>query len=600
MRVKPIGSFLWSVGSAVARNLGGRGDRSVRLDSRVISVGNLQAGGAGKTPLVALLANQALERGLRVCVLTRGYRGRWESVGGVIAPGDPLCDARESGDEAALLQELCPGAWIGVGADRVAAYSRVRERVGVSGSDVKFDLVILDDGFQHHRIRKDLEIVALTSRSRSEFWFRDFPSALDHADLVVWTKGNTRPEVGDRPLVRVEFRLKRPEAVAPVWLVTGVADGDEVLRRVREAGYEVRRHLGFGDHSEYSSEKVEEILQGATSAGCGVVVTGKDWVKWRHFVVQDRVTVLEPEVVFREGGALWNQVIWAGAWIYFRLPRGAQIFLGNRLGDAICFFGYRRTIALSNLERAGLESGLLRSTYRSLGNLILEMFLVLGGHLRPFVTRTVDVVGMEFLKSACQQGRGVIFLANHVGNWEVMAATGGVIAGIDLMMVTKRLKPDWLHRAVERGRTLAGVRATYEPRTLKDILYHLKQGKVIGFVLDQYAGPPVGVRVPLFGVPVGTSLALAAIVKRTNAIVLPVENFRKSDGRWEVRVFPPLAGAPGAESGPTDLARFTARAVGWVESSVRAHPEQWLWIHRRFKGDLGPVRDGEWESGRAR
>ena len=103
------------------------------------------------------------------------------------------------------------------------------------------------------------------------------------------------------------------------------------------------------------------------------------------------------------------------------------------------------------------------------------------------------------------------------------------------MIVTKRLKPSWIHEAVERGRSRCHYKATYEPRTMKDVLRHLKSGETVGFVMDQYSGPPVGIRVPVFGVPVGTPAAIATLAKRTGAPVIPVVSYRLEDGRYVTR-----------------------------------------------------------------
>jgi KDO2-lipid IV(A) lauroyltransferase len=163
------------------------------------------------------------------------------------------------------------------------------------------------------------------------------------------------------------------------------------------------------------------------------------------------------------------------------------------------------------------------------------------------------------------------------------------------LMVTKHLKPEWLHRRLEKVRRSAEVRGTYEPRTLKDVLKELSQGGTVGFVLDQYAGPPVGIRVPFFGVPVGTQTAVAILAKRTGAAVLPIRNHRTKDGVIEIRIDPPV---PWVEAGDQTLAVMTAKYTEILEEHIREVPGQWLWVHRRFKGDLSPLRREEWSEAR--
>jgi KDO2-lipid IV(A) lauroyltransferase len=291
------------------------------------------------------------------------------------------------------------------------------------------------------------------------------------------------------------------------------------------------------------------------------------------------------------------------AWVYALSPARARWTYGELLGALLRRLKIRSRVVEQNLEIAFKDSPherrhVFARAYAHLGHLSLEILMLLGP-MRRFVTRQSELVGAEHWREAKAKGKGVIFLASHVGNWEVMAATGAVFTGMDILLVTKHLKPEWLHQAIEKGRTRCGVRATYEPRTLRDVLSHLKKNGTVGFVLDQYAGPPVGVRVPVFGVPVGTSTAIATLARRTGAVVLPVVNYRNPEGRWKVVIRPPIDWAA-SEDATYELADNTARYAADLERDIYAHPDQWLWIHRRFKGDLGPIREGEWSGGRAR
>ncbi len=312
-----IASTVWSLLNESIRFLVRRGIlKPARLSVRVISVGNIQVGGAGKTPLVARMAQEAHERGLQVCILTRGYRGSWESSGGVILPGLSPVFVPQCGDEAALLHDLCPHAFIGVGADRVMRYQALCEEL-LNSNRPPLDLVILDDGFQHWRIHKDIEVVALTSAKSTEVLFRDFPRAAQKAHLLVWTKGESRPEVGSHSLVRIRYRLPVPSVQVPevsFWLVTGVVDGGSVYSLAIRSGYRVVRHIENEDHAHYRLKEVSQILQEGAKNRARILLTGKDWVKWRALGIKfSDVTVLEPELVIigGEGGAEhWSRVLW--------------------------------------------------------------------------------------------------------------------------------------------------------------------------------------------------------------------------------------------------------------------------------------------------
>lgn len=302
-----LGSLLWSVASALARKF----SKPESLGVRTISVGNLQAGGAGKTPLVAEVARQAHERGLVACILCRGYGGGWEArgAGGIIAPGEDCPDTIFCGDEAALLHDLAPHAWIGVGSDRRTQFARIRDRLGGK----KIDLVILDDGFQNHAIHKDVQIVALTSATRWQRLFRDFQSALRHADLVVWTKGKKAPDSYGREMVQVRFRLPSPDFALKICLVTGVGDTEAVRTSVIEAGHRLERHIPFPDHARYSEPVVRSLVDQCRAEGLRVAITGKDWVKWREMKISSagQILVLEPQVEFTERDRkIWDRVLW--------------------------------------------------------------------------------------------------------------------------------------------------------------------------------------------------------------------------------------------------------------------------------------------------
>ena len=288
------------------------------------------------------------------------------------------------------------------------------------------------------------------------------------------------------------------------------------------------------------------------------------------------------------------------------LPRWCVLQLGFALGWFLAIAGWKRSMIRSNLQMAfpgaavataGYRRNIERKFYRHFANLVLELIGQFGDW-RRWVAGNVELTGLEYWKSAALRGKGVIFITSHLGNWEAMAA-GFSLTGNDLLIVTKHLKPEWFHHAFEEKRLKAGVRGTYEPKTMKEVLRQLAKGGTVGFVLDQYAGPPIGVRVPFFGVPVGTLQAPAAIARRTGAAVLLAHCYRDVHGRLKIQIDPEIPWVP-HENPNVEMADNTARWVCSIEKSIRSHPEQWLWSHRRFKGDLSPLQPGEWENPRER
>lgn len=279
------------------------------------------------------------------------------------------------------------------------------------------------------------------------------------------------------------------------------------------------------------------------------------------------------------------------------LPRPAFLALGHGLGALLRKAGFRKKIVEGNLAIAFPEwdaekrEGFLYSYYRELGVLFLEILRWFYRFDR-FMDRYCDVEGAEHMQSALDQGKGVLAMTAHLGNWEVLAASGYSVFGKPVTMVTKELKPRAVHRLVEVTRSLLHVNMACEPRTMQGILRALKRKEIVGFVNDQFAGAPVGARVPFFGVPVGSHTALAALAIRTGAPVVPAIAVRKPDGRYLLRYEPALQLEERGSSEATLIAN-TALFVRHSEKWVREFPEQWLWIHRRWKGDLSPLLPGE-------
>ena len=313
-------SFLWSSLNRAARFALKQGWlKRVELSARVISVGNIQAGGAGKTPLVAQIAQEAHDQGLSVCILTRGYLGGWEKTGGVILPSDSNVDPQLCGDEPALLHELIPFAWIGVGADRVKQYAQVVEcRNGIPP-----DLVILDDGFQNLKIKKDVEVVALTHYTPGDLVFREGGSALRDAHLLVWTKGEVLPswvsDLADQRLCRVAYALQEMTKwtlpsrgeLRRCWLVTSIADSQSAYDLFVQSGIDIVKHTALTDHFNYSKESIQSFLKQACAEHLQIVMTGKDWVKWRAWGVRgSEVRVFEPKLRWVFGREAWDRVLW--------------------------------------------------------------------------------------------------------------------------------------------------------------------------------------------------------------------------------------------------------------------------------------------------
>ncbi len=162
-----------------------------------------------------------------------------------------------------------------------------------------------------------------------------------------------------------------------------------------------------------------------------------------------------------------------------------------------------------------------------------------------------------------------------MANWELMAAAGAM-SGIPITIVTRSLKPEWLHLRMERERLSTGVNCTYQPRTMPTVMRRLRDGRSIGFVMDQYMPPPMGEKLRFFGILVDTLTAIAPLARRTGAAIVPVSQVRGREGIVRVVIEPEFV------LGEEDQAA-NQRLSDMVERWIRAEPAQWLWTHRRCK-----------------
>lgn len=275
------------------------------------------------------------------------------------------------------------------------------------------------------------------------------------------------------------------------------------------------------------------------------------------------------------------------------LPRRLELFLGTRLGRvAHALGGFKRRTALENIRHCFPEwtqarrDELLRKNSEHMGLLFFEFlhfFSPIPGHYRAYAIRISRLNGTEHWDRALAKGKGVLFMSCHVGFWEMLAAAGG-LSGRPLTIVTTVLKPAWLNKTITDQRLSTGVKPAYHPGSIPTVMKALRKGESVAFMNDQYAKPPMGVAVPFFGIKVDTLAAVGPLAKRTGAAVVPVSCWRDEEGILQVMIEPEL------ELGDAmgDAEKATAVFAAKVETWVRAHPDQWLWIHRRFKNVVWP------------
>ena len=261
----------------------------------VISVGNLAAGGTGKTPVCDLLLKLARERGLRAALVSRGYGGNYRSDYRVVSNGRQiLAEAAECGDEPLMLAQRNPEAVVVVARRRADGLRYLEQNVSV-------DLVVLDDGYQHLQVERDLNLLLLDATRPFGNGYvlpagnlREPRAAVARADLILMTRYNGRalpPATFSAPVLNCRYRLSRqvrdlagetlPLAGLrgrPLVLFAGVADPDAFAASVRQFGLEVRHCRAFDDHAVYSAS-IQRELEHLAGADGVLLTTEKDAVK---------------------------------------------------------------------------------------------------------------------------------------------------------------------------------------------------------------------------------------------------------------------------------------------------------------------------------
>lgn len=282
--------------------------RSTKLDRPVISVGNITTGGTGKTPLVEWVARTVAAEGKKVCILTRGYGRDNPERQVVVSDGtNMLANPSDAGDEPFLLATNLLGiAAVISNANRIEAATGALKHLGT-------DCFVLDDGFQHLRIERDLNIVTIDATNP---WggghllpygrLREPLSSLSRADCVVITRTDQANNVAalreeivrhtrNVPIFNSRMRIKNAAAAipSPVAAFCAVGNPRSFFNQVPQ---EVVLEKAFRDHHRYSQADVDSLSEAARRAGAhSLVTTAKDAVKLKSFSFSLPLFVIEIE-----------------------------------------------------------------------------------------------------------------------------------------------------------------------------------------------------------------------------------------------------------------------------------------------------------------
>ena len=270
------------------------------------------------------------------------------------------------------------------------------------------------------------------------------------------------------------------------------------------------------------------------------------------------------------------------------LPRSLARFVAFLLARAVyCLHPRLRRVGLRNLEIAMPELPLkerrriVRGVFVSLGRLLAE-FCLFPKYSRENISQVAVYEGFENFDAAEKRGKGVMFLTAHLGAWEV-GSFAHSIHGHPLRIVMRPLDNPYINDMVERYRTLHGNQTFSKDDFARGLLAAMKAGETVGLLMDQNMTPPQGIFVPFFGVQACTASGIARMALHTDASVVPAFTIWDPVLRkYRVHFDPPLT-LVRTDNMESDVLANTALFNTVLEQYVRKYPDQWLWVHRRWK-----------------
>jgi KDO2-lipid IV(A) lauroyltransferase len=282
----------------------------------------------------------------------------------------------------------------------------------------------------------------------------------------------------------------------------------------------------------------------------------------------------------------------AAAWPFIKilglLPRPLSRALAIGIGQIVYLLHFRlRQVGMRNLamvfpERTEVERvRILRGVFTSLGRQLAELC-----QFPKYTAENIDEVvaydGLENYERAYAGGKGVLFLTAHFGGWE-LSAFAHSLHGHWLHVVMRPMDNEYLDRLLQHYRSMHGNKPVAKDDFVRGLLAAMKAGETVGILMDTNMTPPQGIFVDFFGIPACTASGLARIALRTDAAVVP--GFTIWDaalGKYRLRFDPALQLIRTGHL-EADIAANTQMFTKVIEDYVRKYPDQWLWVHRRWK-----------------
>lgn len=279
-------------------------------------------------------------------------------------------------------------------------------------------------------------------------------------------------------------------------------------------------------------------------------------------------------------------LIWFGLgiwWLLAQLPYGFQMRMGSVLGRLMASFAKRRiAIAKRNIElcfphlSAAEQKKLLEKNCDSLGKVFFEIGIAWFWPKKR-LAKLITYEGLEHLKAAEKQSKGVVLMTVHFAHMELTAAFLNIQHSID---GTYRQHFNPVYDLIQKNRRerFNQDTLTIERKDMRRMIKSLRRGRPVWYAPDQDYGVRHSIFLPFFGVNAACLTATSTLTQLGNAVLISVTCIRLDEGGYRLTISPPVAEFPSG-----DITRDTQTVVSIIEESIMLAPEQYLWVHRRFK-----------------
>ena len=275
------------------------------------------------------------------------------------------------------------------------------------------------------------------------------------------------------------------------------------------------------------------------------------------------------------------------AWVIHHLPY--KVHQAIAWSIAIIWFDIlriRRKDAIKNVSRVFPEMSrdeqriMARKSLYHMGLTLTEFYSM------PFLwekefREIFDIEGEEILIKARDEGKGALLMSLHLGNGDFGSAALASW-GYKIHIISKVFQSKWLNDLWFSARKAKGVHFIAPRKSSYEILKALKKNEFVIFVLDQYTGPPNGILTEFFGIETGTAAGMALFAQRSKAPVIPIYTYRKGPYKNQIVVKPPIEFEEQEDKEKT-LRYMTEKYNRAIEKAILVRPEQWMWVHRRWK-----------------